>query len=627
MKITLKLVLLFCVCIGFVYAVFSIYVTYSSTQIMKENARQYADILVDLIASRINNQQQSVKKLIDGTSVYFRENKDIGGSYSHVLAGIVGSKDVDIVGSTFAFNASINKKSPYCWTINDTIHHTNLAEKYSYWQKEWYTEVMDSITEYWSEPYEDFKILMITYSKQVRDGYGRLKGVLTADISLDYLSSFMEEIGQGNSFVFLISNRNQHIISSSKKGIIAPKDIDKTYSHVIKSTWNKAAEQLNSSKSIKIDFHDDNRNKNYYITYSPLSAGNWTVGVLFEEDIVLSKVKNVMHKSQAALLLGFLLILTTIVLLAQSITTPLRNLTLTAKKIGKGNLNEPISYNKKGKDEIAILGNALSEMQTNLKQHINLLEEATAQKQKIESELRIAHNVQQSMLPSADNLGKSSFDIYAMLKPAKEVGGDLYDFFMVDSQHLCLIIGDVSDKGVPAALLMATTDTYIRAFSKKNLSPGSILSQTNQQLCENNELCMFVSLFCCIINIKTGECCYSNAGHNLPYIISTNNEVLKFETQNQPVLGVIPNVIYHEACIKFNPSEFFVLYTDGITEAMDVDNNVFGEDRLYNSLIASVKQNSKSIGQEIMTRIEAFISNAVPSDDSTLLIFRLTSNP
>jgi len=214
------------------------------------------------------------------------------------------------------------------------------------------------------------------------------------------------------------------------------------------------------------------------------------------------------------------LTLSMIIFLSKRVTIPLRSLAAATHKIGNGDLQAVVPAIK-SLDEIGLLSRSFKHMQENLIKYINNLQETTAAKEQFEKELSIAREIQQSILPSKFPLLKE-FNIYATLIPAKEVGGDLYDFFFIDDKHLCFAIGDVSGKGVSAALFMAIAKTLLRAKMNLYANPGEVLSAMNKDLFKENEPAMFVTFFLCVLNIETGDLQYCNAGHNPPLIHTDN---------------------------------------------------------------------------------------------------------
>jgi len=261
-------------------------------------------------------------------------------------------------------------------------------------------------------------------------------------------------------------------------------------------------------------------------------------------------------------------------------------------------------------------------MQENLIKYIANLQETTAAKEKIEKELSIARDIQQSLLPHKFPCLKQ-IDLYATLIPAKEVGGDLYDFFFIDDKHLCFAIGDVSGKGVPAALFMAVTKTLLRAKMSITMDPAKVFNAMNEDLCKENDSFMFVTFFLGVFNIETGLLEYCNAGHNPPLIHTASKGFYYFHTEDpHPALGIAADINYAGNRLKLLPEDIFFLYTDGITEAMNIDNVQFSEKKLLDVLAKNKDETVSNIVNSVKMAVEQYISGAAHSDDIAMLIFK-----
>ncbi|MCX5882685.1 MAG: SpoIIE family protein phosphatase [Deltaproteobacteria bacterium] len=299
-------------------------------------------------------------------------------------------------------------------------------------------------------------------------------------------------------------------------------------------------------------------------------------------------------------------------------------------EIAKGNLDIDLPVSKSN-DEIGDLTTSFGNMRSALKEYIVDLKETTAIKERIESELKIAHTIQMSFLPKhfPPFPEKQEFDIYAALIPAKEVGGDLYDFFLLDDRHLFFSIGDVSGKGVPAALFMAVTKTLMKGIASENITPSDILERTNRELCVDNDTMMFCTVFCGILNFVTGELAYANAGHNPPLIISTEHKPEWLDVAPQVMLGVLEDVGYKTQLTTLKPGASLILYTDGVTEAMDHENKLYSNDRLIQILEMEISDSTQELVENIILSVREFVGTVAQSDDITVLAltFKGDSHP
>lgn len=243
----------------------------------------------------------------------------------------------------------------------------------------------------------------------------------------------------------------------------------------------------------------------------------------------------------------------------------------------------------------------------------------------LQQELEVAKSIQLSILPKNFSTfsDQALFDIEAFIETAKEVGGDFYDFFMIDDQKLGIVIGDVSGKGVPAAIFMAVSKTILKTTAMRNIPAHDCIQIINQSLCNESVATMYVTAFFGILNIYTGELEYCNAGHNTPYLLKKNGKSEQLESTGGIPLGYLDDFIYENKNIKIQPEETIIFYTDGVTEAMDIDENEFSETRLEQSLEKYSNSSLSELREGIVGAVKTFTKNIPQSDDITLLIVKL----
>jgi len=272
-------------------------------------------------------------------------------------------------------------------------------------------------------------------------------------------------------------------------------------------------------------------------------------------------------------------------------------------------------------DEMKELHDAFSHMQEELAEYVVNLKEATAAKEKIESELRIARDIQLAMIPHTfpPFPDLPQIDLYAMLKSAKEVGGDLYDFFVMDKDKFCFAIGDVSGKGVPASLFMAMTRTLLRNIADKESSPASIMETLNKSLAFNNESNMFVTFFLGVLELRSGKLSYANAGHNPPVLIRDEDGLIVFEPAKSIPLGLFEDFIYTEASVDLKPGDKLFTYTDGVSEAENEQEALFNEDRMMEVIEAHKNSGPRELIGFMEAAIEAHVQSFPQSDDITMM--------
>ena len=253
----------------------------------------------------------------------------------------------------------------------------------------------------------------------------------------------------------------------------------------------------------------------------------------------------------------------------------------------------------------------------------------TAAKERIEGELNVAREIQLGLVPKNFPAypDHPQFDLFATLRPAREVGGDLYDFFLIDDTHLCFALGDVSDKGVPAALFMAITKTLIKNSFKSTTAPAEIMSGINDALSVENPRSMFVTLVIGVLNIKTGHVRYANGGHNPSILISADEGIVFKRKLSGPIVGAMEGMNYRSLELTMKPGDSLFLYTDGVNEAMDGQNRQFTEERLLSEIQDLRQQPADRIIPRLMERIKSHVQEAPQSDDIAMMLVRYNGNP
>ncbi|HET9129489.1 MAG TPA: SpoIIE family protein phosphatase, partial [Terriglobia bacterium] len=362
-------------------------------------------------------------------------------------------------------------------------------------------------------------------------------------------------------------------------------------------------------------------------------AGYVHVGM--DRSLIRSRIWSAVATQQVLMFGIFLLSALAAYAFVKRISQPLQQLTDHAGELATQDFSEPETgpsdiahLPKKSRDEVGKLAESFITMESALRQSVRDLKETTAAKERIESELKIARDIQMSMVPKTfpPFPNRPEFDLYATLVPAREVGGDFYDFFFIDDYHLCFVIGDVSGKGVPAALFMAVTRTLFRTTAGNVSDPDKILSLVNLEICRNNDTCMFVTVFCAVLDIRTGEVEYSNGGHNLPYLMS-HSETAALKNTGGMALGFTEDVTYGLARIVLGAGDGIYLYTDGVTEAMDAAGNQFSETRLEEFLKQANGSSATQLIHDTVDQVKRHAAGVPQSDDITIVTLKYLFGP
>ena len=284
-----------------------------------------------------------------------------------------------------------------------------------------------------------------------------------------------------------------------------------------------------------------------------------------------------------------------------------------------------IKENKGQNDELGALSDGFADMIVSLDEYMEDLQKVTAERERIGAELNVAASIQADMLPSIFPPFPENpmIDLYATMDPAKEVGGDFYDFFMVDDTHLALVIADVSGKGVPAALFMVIAKTLIKNQTSMGKSPAEVFENVNNQLAEGNESCLFVTVWMAIVDLETGDVVVANAGHENPAVCKKdgNFEIMKFK--HSPAIATMKGIKYQESVHHLDRGDTIFVYTDGVPEATNAENKMFGEERLEKSLNKYKTLALEDLLPAIRRDVDDFVAGAPQFDDITMLAFRL----
>ncbi|MBQ2348339.1 MAG: PP2C family protein-serine/threonine phosphatase, partial [Clostridia bacterium] len=277
----------------------------------------------------------------------------------------------------------------------------------------------------------------------------------------------------------------------------------------------------------------------------------------------------------------------------------------------------------KTRDEIQTLSESLLTLEQEINTYIENLTAVTAEKERIGAELNVATKIQADMLPRIfpSFSDRKDFDIFASMQPAKEVGGDFYDFFFVDEDHLAMVMADVSGKGVPAALFMVIAKTLIKNRAQMGDSPSQVLRNVNEQLCEGNEAELFVTVWLAIIDLKTGKGKSVNAGHEHPVICRKGGRYELVEYRHSPAVATIEGIRFKEREFELEPGDRLFVYTDGVPEATNADNVLYGSDRMLEALNQDLEAEPEQLLLNVKHSVDEFVGDAPQFDDLTMMGF------
>jgi sigma-B regulation protein RsbU (phosphoserine phosphatase) len=412
------------------------------------------------------------------------------------------------------------------------------------------------------------------------------------------------------------------LVLLDNKGIIlaSPNDLDLFQD--VRAVFNIDFEKMYAKDRGVVTASDEHQER--YIVYRESPTLGWKIAFVIPAEQIEKDVKRVLSIIVAVLAISLgLLSLFTILGLEKHIIKHIHTLHKGTEIISRtGDLNHEITI--KTRDEIGGLAASFNQMTKDLRKYIEKLTEETRVREKIESELKIAHDIQMSFLPQTfpPFPDRSEFDLYARIQSAREVGGDLYDFYLIDDNHLCFLIGDVSGKGVPAALFMARTKAVIKSAVGRTISLSDILTSVNKELSLNNEECMFVTLFLGILTIDSGHMVFVNAGHNPPLYIASHQDAVFLKTTHASALGLDADAEYSEQMITLSENDTLFMYTDGITEAINNQKEFYSDERLHEEVSLQKSSSIQNLVSIIMDSVKTFSTGTTQADDITILCLR-----
>ncbi len=605
----------------------------ASRKILINNASQNASNLALSTVNKIENILQPAEKIPDNLAPIIENKQYTEEELKHFLKSVV-KKNNELFGSCiafepYAFDPGKLYFAPYLFKDADSISYKILGDdNYPYFYLDWYQIPKTLNKPVWTEPYFDESggdIIMSTYSvpfyKRSESGE-KMNGIVTVDIDLSWLTNLIDSIQLIESgYAFLISKKGT-FLTHPIDSLIMNESIFALAEEYDRPDIRKIGQKMIKGETAFIEYKTLIDNKKAWLYYTRLPANDWSLAIVFPENELFADLHSLFTTLMALGIGGIILIFIVISVISKKITRPIEKLALASELIGLGNFDTKLPPTKSN-DEIGMLTNSFEVMIKELKSYIKNLELTTAAKNKMESELKIAHDIQQGIIPKIfpPFPERDDVDLFAILDPAREVGGDLYDFFFLDDKNLAFAIGDVSGKGVPASLFMAITRTLFRAKAAKGMSAAQIVSDINKALCIDNENAMFVTFFLGIINLESGEIDYCNAGHNYPYIIRKGGKLEKLNQTHGTPLGLFDTIKYKSGKVKISKTETIVLYTDGIPEAMDIKQNLMGDPELENMLsnLGQLKS-PKEITNRLHENTRHFALGAEQSDDITILV-------
>lgn len=544
-----------------------------SKRILSEEATRRAEGQLAATELHIANVVDQVETAVRNSLWSVQQQIARPDSLAAITVRLVASNPV-ICGSTVAL---IDKDlAPYSYDQDGEILTSSLAtEEYDYKHQEWFVKPLELRGGYWSEPYYDEgggNILMTTYSLPVTDKKGRLAAIFTADVSLDWLTELVGSVKvYPSAFSMVVSRAGQIMVCPAETLVMSHTIHDLAEATGDTATFKAINRSLLSGEAgnttVKLE------GKVHYMFFDSVARTGWAMSIVIPHDEIYGSIERLGKIVGLLMLLGIGMI-------------------------------------------ILILYHTIMNQRD-----MNLIEE---NKHRIEGELKVARGIQMSMIPKIfpPYPERGDIDMFAAVVPAKEVGGDLYDFYIRD-EKLFFCIGDVSGKGVPASLVMAVSRSLFRTVSAHEMSPQRIVTAMNDSMSDMNESNMFVTFFCGVLDLQNGHLRYCNAGHNAPVLVQESGNKELTVVPNLP-LGIMPGMYFAEQETDLECGTGLFLYTDGLNEAENPVHELFGDARMMKTLKAGVE--SRVLIDTVREAVHTFADGAPQSDDLTMLYIRFMNS-
>lgn len=473
---------------------------------------------------------------------------------------------------------------------------------------------------------------------------GELAAVVGSDLFLTSMNTAIQDSEENGGFQCVI-NGNGHVVFSPKESgefkvveSANAADLRLNSNHELASFITDAMNGVSEMRIVNL------ADGPYYMIACPMDTVGWTLVSAFSQGMAdkpaemlrtsyqeiqndaaetyLAKMSK--YNIAAAIGLGVLSLLALIsaLILGRKIVKPLNLITKRIAGISETNVEFVMEDEFRTGDEIEVLAESFARLSHRTVQYIEEVLRITVEKERIGTELQMANQIQESMLPSIFPAfpERSEFDIYATMDPAREVGGDFYDFFLIDKDHLCMVIADVSGKGVPAALFMMISKIIIQSCAMLGRGAGEILTKTNEALCSNNRMEMFVTVWLGILEISTGKLTASNAGHEYP-AMKTGDKFELLKDKHGLVIGGMAGIQYKEYELQLKPGDKLFLYTDGVAEATRGGKELFGTKRMLEALNKDPEASPYELLGSVRSAVDEFVGNDEQFDDLTMMCF------
>ena len=608
------------------------YLSWVFVKSVKQEAINRATQALHNTTLRVNNILKQVETATDNVDWFVtRHLKDP--EYMFFCAEHILERNPFLDGCSISFEPYFFKEqgkgkfySIYAHHLEDgTIDSYQEGEdSFNYFCMDWYLGPKLLDRPYWTEPFfsdprDPNSNIIASYCKPLKDADGNFIGSISTDIALAWLSKTIEAIKPyPNSYAVMIGEGGTLYIHPGKQNTFTASIFTKTLVEPDTALSELGHAMIRGETGIK---ELEIKGEDYFAFYEPLGETGWSVALFCSKEDIFAGFVQFQINIIIIVILGLLLMRLFIVFIIARELWPLRQLAKQTNTIAKGDFSQELPDVDRI-DEIGQLSHSFSDMQQSLVNYIRELKSSTAAKAALENELQVATDIQMSMLPRIfpPFPERKDIDLFASMTPAKEVGGDLYNFLLREDNCLYFTVGDVSGKGVPAALFMAQATRLFRTLASEGLCPADIATRMNSGLCEGNDTMMFVTMFIGVIHLSTGKLEFCNCGHNPPVL---DGHFIQFKNKNRP-LGLFDGLPFQCESIDDIRGKQLLVYTDGLNEAMNKEHEQFGDDRILEIIAESKDRTACQVVEALRAAVEQHRNGAEPNDDLTLLCMKIS---
>ena len=602
---------------------------YQSREAVRQEAISRATTILDKTSLRVEGILNRVEVASNMTKWLVQRHPDKADSMFVYSRGML-LNNPDFYNCSIAFEPYYFKEkgryfSAYTKHIGDSLRTIQGgSDHYQYFFTDWYLMSQLLGKPCWTEPYMDLDVatntseMVTSYCQTIKNREGQVIGVINTSLSITWLSKTISEVKPyPNSYSIMIGRGGTYFVHPDTTKITRQTIFTQTLEHPDTAMTALGYAMQRGEEGVK---HMNIDGKESYVFYKPLGQTGCSMAIVCSESDIFSGFDRLRRTIMTIVTVGLLLMLYLFIRIITRELKPLRRLAKEAETIASGQFDAVLPDFQRT-DEIGQLSHSFGNMQQSLVKYIDELKTTTAQKASIESDLRIASDIQMGMLPEKfpTKNDRDDVQLFASLTPAKEVGGDLFDFYFRDDK-LFFCIGDVSGKGAPASLFMAVTRSAFRTVSAHETMPNHIVETINKTIADMNKMNMFVTLFVGVLDLPTGLLLYCNAGHDAPLLVGAGVGELPCDS-NIPV-GFMPDWEYTLQEAEIYTGTTIFLFTDGLTEAMNAENEEFQMDRITDvatKALANQQQEPRQLISLMTDAVHAFVGEAEQSDDLTMM--------